>query len=232
MKVLVIGGMHGNETLGIQLVASLIDNPIKGIDAIIANPNAVRASVRYTETDLNRSFGVQNPVSDEEKRACELDSIVDEYDIVLDFHNTQTPANNCCFVGVDCLPVLYDQAKQLGFDVVIEATYNCINKHHTNTLSIEISVDDAWDSVSYWRRRLERLGDGASIGKSIQLYRFDSRVTWQQFEQNRFRDWRPFVELNNNDTAVLGGSGRLAPIFVGSKFTPYYATLIRYIKQV
>ncbi len=232
MKVLVLGGMHGNEMLGIKLVESLSTDPIKGIDTLIANPDAVIKGTRYIETDLNRSFGARAPQSIEELRADELNSILSMYDIVLDFHNTQTPVNNCCFVGVECDPILYDQIKILGFDKAIEATYDCINKFHRNALSIEISVDDEWDSVAYWRQRLKLLGGNSLGDQSIHIYRYESRVTWQQFDQNSYKDWRPFKELNDKDKRSLDKSGILAPIFIGSKFTPYYATLVRYIKQV
>lgn len=233
VRVLILGGMHGNEMLGVKLVASLQSNPIKGVDAMIANPRAVDVSRRFVETDLNRSFGVDQPVSLEELRAVELAAIVRDYDIVLDFHNTQTPRNNCCFVGIDCDPILYEQVKRLGFETVIEATYDCINKYHSNALSIEISINDTWDSVGYWRERLEKLTDGdVSTRKKVQLYRFDSRVTWQQFEQNKYKEWLPFKALSTKDKMTLGKHGVVAPIFIGSMLTPYYATLVRYIKQV
>lgn len=58
MRILVLGGMHGNERLGIDLVQLLQIKPIAGVDALIANPRAVARNVRFTESDLNRSFGV------------------------------------------------------------------------------------------------------------------------------------------------------------------------------
>lgn len=232
MRILVLGGMHGNEMLGIKLVESLVYNPIEGIDAIIANPDAVKAQTRYIETDLNRSFGTSDPSSVEENRAQELSEIVATYDIVFDFHNTQTAADSCCFVGVNCSPMLYDQVRRLGFGNLIEATYDCINKYHDNTVSIEISVGDELDSVEYWRRQFENIGTDTSGSQPVQLYRFDSRVTWDQSKKNNFKDWQPFIELSDKDKRSVKRSGRLAPIFIGSRFTPYYATLVRYVKQV
>ena len=41
MRVLVLGGMHGNELLGVELVRSLQESPIVGVDVRIANQRAV-----------------------------------------------------------------------------------------------------------------------------------------------------------------------------------------------
>ena len=42
MKILVIGGMHGNEMLGIDLVKSLQENPLENIDSVLANEEAIK----------------------------------------------------------------------------------------------------------------------------------------------------------------------------------------------
>lgn len=45
MKVLIIGGMHGNEPLGIELVNQLQRQPVKNVDVLIANSNAVQITI-------------------------------------------------------------------------------------------------------------------------------------------------------------------------------------------
>lgn len=56
MKILAIGGMHGNEMLGIELVRSLADSPIENVDCVLANEKAIAARQRFVKQDLNRSF--------------------------------------------------------------------------------------------------------------------------------------------------------------------------------
>lgn len=64
----------------------------KKYSSIIGNPRAKEAGVRFVQTDLNRSFGVANPQSYEEKRAKELQKEIQGYDLVLDIHRTESPS--------------------------------------------------------------------------------------------------------------------------------------------
>lgn len=229
-KVLILGGMHGNEKLGIELARLLKQKPLDGVDALIANPRAADKNVRFTETDLNRSFAPSSSETYEQQRAAELRKIVSSYDIVLDFHNTQTPENNCTFVGPGCNPLLYQAAKALELRRCIEATYDCINKFCPNVISIEISKGDEKDSADYWYEKLEhlcfsdlRLNPG---GMPLEVYRYRKRVTWQQKKYLNTKTWRPFKPLGKNVTRTLGLNGIIVPIFIGSKLTEYYATLL------
>ena len=63
MKILVLGGMHGNEPLGPEVVKLFKAAPVAGVSAVLANPEAIAANRRFTEEDLNRSFP-GDPISD------------------------------------------------------------------------------------------------------------------------------------------------------------------------
>lgn len=228
MRLLVLGGTHGNELLGIRLVESLQRDPLPGVDAVIANPLAVQRAVRFVETDLNRSFGDQPDDTWERRRAKELTDLFGKYDIVLDFHNTQTPANNCCFTGIDSDPRLYVVAAKLGLRHCIQATYDCLNKYSPNVLSVEISVDDRWDSVLYWRDMVRQITNGKVTRKqrALQVYRYARRVTWAEQQDFQLTGWQPFAKLALRETTLLGVSAGAVPIFIGSRLTEYYATLL------
>lgn len=230
MRVLVLGGMHGNELLGVELVRSLQESPIVGVDVRIANQRAVERGVRFTETDLNRSFGGKVGSGYEAVQAKELTRVTRDYDVVLDFHNTQTSSNNCAFVGVEAHPILYDVAKFLGYRQIIQATYDCINRYCPNTISMEISVGDAWDDIDIWRDKIGRLRDGFSQRYDdwpIEVYRFLHRITWSESRLLSGADsWRPFVGISEDDKLALGVEGEVVPIFIGSRLTEYYATLL------
>ena len=87
MKILVIGGMHGNEPLGIALVKSLAQEPIDNVDAIFANQKAIANDCRFINSDLNRSFpGDSKSSVYENRRAAEILKMTKDYDLVLDFH--------------------------------------------------------------------------------------------------------------------------------------------------
>jgi hypothetical protein len=227
MKILVLGGTHGNELLGVRLVKLLQEKPIKSVDAVIANPRAVAAGVRFTESDLNRSFGDASPNTYETKRAAELEELTASYDVVLDFHNTQTPNNNCGFVGVQCDSLLYDMAKAVGFSMCVEATYDCINKYCLNTISIEISIDDALDNPEVWYEKIAGLAAGPSVpSRPLQIYRFSRRVSWEEKTAFGLEKWRPFKRISAKEALQLGVEKDTVPIFIGSHLTGEYATLL------
>lgn len=227
MKILILGGMHGNEMLGIRLVESLRREPIVGVDAVIANPRAVAAGERFVETDLNRSFGDQPDDTFERRRAKELSELIVQYDVVFDFHNTQTPDNNCCFTGVESELRLYQLATQLGFSQCVQATYDCINRYNSNVLSVEISVGDEQDSVSYWRRKFQQIQSSEESSERLpDVYRFTRRVTWREKDTYDLHGWRPFMSLSDYEATAFGVPAGSVPIFIGSRFTEYYATLL------
>jgi succinylglutamate desuccinylase len=45
-KIMVIGGLHGDKTLGIDLVNQIRNKPIAGIDTIFGNPMATSVKAR------------------------------------------------------------------------------------------------------------------------------------------------------------------------------------------
>ena len=225
-NILIIGGLHGNETLGLELVKMLKKNPIEGINAIIGNPRAVKVASRFIESDLNRSFGKEFLGTYETKRAEWLKKQTESYDVVLDFHNTQTPRNNCCFVGFGSDKMLYDISMQLGMSECIQADYDCINKFCPNVLSIEISKDDLLDSPERWYEKLKTFSLGKNKVSRLNVYTFLRRVTWDEKNNYKLSNWQPFKPIAELDKQRLDVSGIIVPIFVGSRLTEYWATLL------
>lgn len=227
LSILIIGGMHGNEELGVDLVKLLRAKPLPGVTSLIANPRAVSVSQRFTEADLNRSFGVQSLESYESKRAEYIQQYVSQFDLVLDFHNTQTPGNNCAFVGIECNKYLFEVVKNLGLRNCVEATYDCINKYCPNVVSIEISKGDYLDDAKYWYDAIKTLNfESVKSDGALTVFRFKQRVTWQQKRQLILTNWQPFKPISTEVKTKLGLDGIIVPIFVGSKLTEYYATLL------
>lgn len=226
-SILVLGGTHGNEQLGIEIVKLLKKDPIKNVQAVIANPRAVKVNDRFTESDLNRSFGTQFPNTYETRRALKLRDLARKFDLVLDFHNTQTPKNNSTFVGIGCDFTLFNVAKVLRINRCVEATYDCINKYCLNTMSIEISVNDKLDDAKYWYKQIQNILKMPEVPSSmLTIYQFKQRVTWDQKNKFNFSNWLPFKEISISDKNKLGLSGIIVPIFIGSKLTEHFATLL------
>jgi succinylglutamate desuccinylase len=103
-RVMVVGGTHGNELIGIQLVKKLEQQtdiayrPSFKTMTLLANPAAIAKCRRYVEKDLNRSFH-SNDLQDLMKSDYETTQarkIVDTFgangitpvDMVIDLHST------------------------------------------------------------------------------------------------------------------------------------------------
>ena len=226
MKILVIGGMHGNELLGIELVTLLQKMPISNVDCIFANKQAIEQNVRFVDQDLNRSFPGSNVGSNyEQQRAAWIIKKAKKYDIVLDFHNTYCPDNDCGFIGEDSDSVLMDVAGLLGLKRVIVADYDCLNKYAPNCLSIEISLDSTSNNPLMWYDRillLSRLKTFKTC-EPIDLFRFVYRMSIEDRDTYDLtnQQLKAFKAMSPNLAKNLGVKSPAYPIFIGDSFTPY-----------
>ncbi len=226
MKVLVIGGMHGNETLGLKVVELFRKNPIKDVDTVLANKLAIEGNCRFVGQDLNRSFpGSTKAKEYEPKRAAQLLKLTKKYDVVLDFHNTYCPNNDCGFVGETVSKKLYGVAWLLGLDKIIVADYECINKFANNCLSIEISMDSPLNKPNVWYERIKQVStiEGFSTKPKIELYRFVYRMTLKDKDKLDLdrQKLEAFQPMDNELARAMGVSVPAYPIFIDDKFTPY-----------
>ena len=94
MKIAVVGGTHGNEPVGIEVIRHLDrkppTNPKNEFDTFWANPGAYEAQRRFVDCDLNRTFGKNGRSHGyEETRSKELvEQIEGNYEFILDLHTT------------------------------------------------------------------------------------------------------------------------------------------------
>lgn len=102
-SIAIVGGTHGNELTGIQLVRHLQNFPITHSDDIVlsfilANAEAIAANVRFIDVDLNRQFHLDNLKSSNSiLYELNLAKILNQKigpkqapltDLVIDIHNT------------------------------------------------------------------------------------------------------------------------------------------------
>ena len=91
-KILAIISTHGNELLGPNLLAYMLakrSKLLENMEFIMANPRAYAKNVRYTESDLNRSYGLGLDTY-EGRRAKIIEERIRllKPELVLDFHTT------------------------------------------------------------------------------------------------------------------------------------------------
>jgi hypothetical protein len=226
MKILVIGGMHGNEPLGQEVVKLLQANPIKGIDSVLANEQAIIRDCRFVTNDLNRSFpGNPNSEDYETYRAAEILEMTIGYDVVLDFHNTHCPDNDCGFVGTTAPQQLYDVSAWLGLNRTIVADYDCLNKYAPNCLSVEISLTSAQMSAEKWYERLRELArlDAVPNSDNVQKFRFVYRMSLEDKETLGLtsENLKAFQPIDPKLAEAMNVNNPAYPIFVEDSYTPY-----------
>ena len=97
-KILAIISTHGNELLGPNLLAYMLakrSKLLENMEFIMANPRAYAKNVRYTESDLNRSYGLGLDTY-EGQRAKVIEERIRllKPELVLDFHTTTAEQPN------------------------------------------------------------------------------------------------------------------------------------------
>jgi len=235
MKILVIGGMHGNEPLGINLAESLFKTPIGGVDVMLANERAIAKNVRFINTDLNRAFpGNARARGYEHKCAAYLLDVCKGYDLVLDFHNTNCPDNDCSFVGQSAAKELFDISAQLGLSRVIIANYDCINKYAPNCISIEVSLASQLMDVDIWREKLAALSQMKKVSRAaVEKFCFVYRMTLEDRDTLNLpaKNLQAFQPIPAVLAAKMGIKSLAYPIFIGDSYTPYnYGGLLHKIE--
>ncbi|SRR3990167_6806014 len=144
MKILVVGGVHGNEQTGIALARVFIADKDARINGLVVNREAVRKKVRFLETDLNRSFGVLCPMSFEERLARKQILRLKKFGLVLDVHNTKASGTTCAITVQEPNELQLRVATHLGFSklVVMPPGGSLISVVPQRSLSVEIAEGD------------------------------------------------------------------------------------------
>lgn len=225
MKILVIGGMHGNEPLGIEVVKKLKNNVL--VDTMLGNERAVESDKRFIRQDLNRVFPGDEKSDDYElKRAGQILRACSGYDIVIDFHNTHCPDNDCAFIGDTADPVLKKISTFFGLNRVIVANYECLNKYAPNCISVEVSLGGSMMDVDWWVDRITQLAMTNDINANeneITLYEFVYRISLEDSERLSLKekDLKAFQPVSREISDKLGVNNPAYPIFIADKYTPY-----------
>lgn len=225
MRILVIGGMHGNEPLGVELVKIFKQKPVENIDYVFANPKAIKAGVRFIKEDLNRSFPGGKNLSYEQKRAQILINLCREYDVVFDFHNTNCPDNDCTFIGKYANKNLLAVSAFFDLKRVIIADYDCINKYAPNCISVEISLGSQKINTKYWYTKIIELSKLKTLPlhNKVTKYKFVYRMTLEDRDNLDLlsKNLKAFKAIDKELASSMGVQKTAYPIFINDAYTPY-----------
>lgn len=108
-RLLVMGGVHGDETCGTQGIERVLDELQSGALRLqrgqltlvpVANPLARRRLAREGERNLNRSFAPTDAPQDNEDRLTQqLAPVIAQHEVLLDLHSFESPGEAFSMIG-------------------------------------------------------------------------------------------------------------------------------------
>lgn len=225
-KVLVMGGTHGNERTGVDLVLDLQKQPIDFIKPMIANPKAVKNNIRYVETDLNRSAGKKLAVSYEEGLATSLVTKIKPVDLVIEFHNTTAKNNTCAIVTTKPSKLHFQLMNHFGLTkvLVMPASGSLSGISPSKFFSLEISNSDKkFTNIKYLKEKLIKLNSiNSNIIVQPKIYKFVgtsvNKITLARLGVHLSK-LNNFQMFSKRDAVILNlpTNRKFCPVFIGEK---------------
>lgn len=224
-KYLIVGGTHGNEYTGIELVKYLRQNPIENMKPLIANIDASELNLRFVETNLQNAFGVQHPISLEEIRALEISPILAKSDFIIDFHNTIDQNMTCGIVTTNPNDFHFSICTHLNISKIVQFPpgNTLIGQYPDKSISIEISNSDTHIySTETIYQNLKKISGNKQIQASYEItqYKFVRQLPKPVFDR-LFKDLGylyNFTELTQKQKEVLSlpTDRKFYPVFRGA----------------
>jgi Succinylglutamate desuccinylase / Aspartoacylase family len=160
-EVLVIGGTHGEEMPGINLVGSIQDEEITGIHGILGNPSAVKTGLRFCDDNLALSYpGRWNDRSYERHLANINLRLCYGYDLVVDVHSSEAPGDHYALVGERTSNLALQAIAFMGIQRILvtrKSTSQTLYTYMPNSFGVELSPDSRLRDLEHMRRILGEL---------------------------------------------------------------------------
>jgi hypothetical protein len=227
-KILIIGGTHGNESTGIALVQKILQQKPENIDGLLANSRAIHKNLRFTETDLNRSFDSLYPISFEEKLALDLKPKLKNYNLIIDTHDTDDVGTTCAITTQTPNQLQIQTCLALGLDkiIIMPPSGSLISQNPEKSISIEISQDqiDTFNNEEFYQKLIQLNKTLDSISrhetKQIRLFKYANSLNTKTFKQikKEFGEIRNFEKLNTKQLKLLNLGNidlNFYPVFYG-----------------
>jgi hypothetical protein len=189
-SIQLIAGQHGNERGPVRALQSA------GVSFILGNPKAYLENKRFTEHDLNASYGDMND-NYESVRARELLQQIPIENVVVDFHTTSAPGPSFVILtNADMLPL----AEMTGLKYVVLMTHNIKNGkaliNARDGIAIEMSGYDSEESFKCTLSVVEHLELGVRQGVTL----------FEVFDQiNAPGQYENFVKCHDGTYPILVG---------------------------
>lgn len=176
-NILFVGSQHGDERLGICLYEYIkYTDPQLAESAtyLCANPLAFAQNVRFTESDMNRSYQSSDDPSYEHQRAQYILSYIDshDFDYVLDFH-TSTSDVDVLFISPKIDGVRREIIASSDIGNIVVMPEDIVRHSLIGTCPLAISVE-CNEIVAQGLEMLDRLTEfvgNLASGKTVSMKR-------------------------------------------------------------
>lgn len=182
MRILAIISTHGNELLGPNLLAYMLakrSELLENMEFIIANPRAYVKNVRYTESDLNRSYGLGLDTY-EGRRAKIIEERIRllKPELVLDFHTTTAEQPNILITADKDNEVVQRFINSSAVkDVLVVKPLNDITTVVSNFAAYEVSNshldDDLYEQIC---ADIARYLDEEAVDQARTFYKMTGKI--------------------------------------------------------
>ena len=192
-----VTALHGNESMPTLALAS------RGIKQVVANSRALARGVRFTERDLNASFGSGGKTY-EEKRARELDKILDKTKLVVDFHSFSIESEPFAIV---VSPAMIPLASSLGVKHVVYMKHNIKRGHalidHHQGVSVEVGKHSDPQSFEMTLKIVDKLKRDGIKPDIVKVYEVYDRIT-EKGDYSNFKPEKGLVPVLYGERAYDG----------------------------
>ena len=211
-KILAIISTHGNELLGPNVLAYMLSKRSKlleDIEFIIANPRAYVKNVRYTESDLNRSYGLGLDTYEGQRvKTIEERIRLLKPELVLDFHTTTAEQPDILITADKNNEVVRRFINSSAIkDVLVVESLNDITTVAPNFVAYEIPNshlnDDLYEQIC---TDIRRYLDGKAVDQERTFYKMTGKILPE--EERNIADLKNFAY---NDTL------QAIPAFLGEE---------------
>ena len=212
MRILAIISTHGNESLGPSLLAYMLakrSKLLEDIEFIMANPRAYAKNVRYTESDLNRSYGLGLDTY-EGRRAKVIEERIRllRPELVLDFHTTTTEQPDILITADKNNEVVQRFINSSAVkDVLADEPLNDITTVVSNFAAYEVPNshlnDDLYEQIC---TDIERYLDGKMIDQERTFYKMIGKILPEEEKS-----------IDGLENFVYNDELQAIPSFLGSK---------------
>lgn len=182
MRILAIISTHGNELLGPNLLAYMLakrSKLLENMEFIMANPRAYAKNVRYTESDLNRSYGLGLDTYEGRRTKIIEERIrLLKPELVLDFHTTTAEQPDILITADKDNEVVrrFINASAIK-DVLVVEPLNDITTAAPNFVAYEIPNshlnDDLYEQIC---TDIRRYLDGKAVDQERTFYKMTGKI--------------------------------------------------------